>query len=89
MPFLRWATFAEENYVVRMAILSGCDYLDSIHGMGLKTAHSLMRRYRSADKVGRTRHIMSAGFLRGRSHFVLFHRSSSTFVWKVENTLSR
>ncbi|GAA6024160.1 hypothetical protein JCM11491_001019 [Sporobolomyces phaffii] len=35
----------------QMAILSGCDYLDSIPGMGLKTAYRLMRKYKTADKV--------------------------------------
>lgn len=35
----------------QMAILSGCDYLDSVHGMGLKTAYKLMRKYKSANKV--------------------------------------
>ncbi|KAM0787688.1 hypothetical protein ACM66B_003750 [Microbotryomycetes sp. NB124-2] len=35
----------------QMAILSGCDYLESIPGMGIKTAHRLMRRYKTGDKV--------------------------------------
>lgn len=34
-----------------MAILSGCDYLESVPGMGLKTAFKLMRKYKTADKV--------------------------------------
>jgi exonuclease-1 len=36
-----------------MAILSGCDYLDSIPGVGLKTAWSLLRRHKTAEKVVR------------------------------------
>lgn len=35
----------------QMAILSGCDYLPSIVGMGLKNAHRLLRRYKTVDKV--------------------------------------
>ncbi|GAA5830275.1 hypothetical protein JCM5353_005370 [Sporobolomyces roseus] len=35
----------------QMAILSGCDYLDSIVGLGLKTAYRLMRKYKTAEKV--------------------------------------
>ncbi len=35
----------------QMAILSGCDYLDSVPGMGLKTAFKLMRKYKTAEKV--------------------------------------
>ncbi|KAH7907943.1 PIN domain-like protein [Hygrophoropsis aurantiaca] len=36
-----------------MAILSGCDYLPSIPGVGLKTAWSLLRKYRTVDQVVR------------------------------------
>ncbi|GAA5878936.1 hypothetical protein JCM16303_007237 [Sporobolomyces ruberrimus] len=35
----------------QMAILSGCDYLESIVGLGLKTAYRLMRKYKTAEKV--------------------------------------
>lgn len=35
----------------QMAILSGCDYLPSIVGMGIKNAHRLLRRYKTVDKV--------------------------------------
>lgn len=36
-----------------MAILSGCDYLPSIPGIGLKTACSLLRRWKTVDQVVR------------------------------------
>jgi exonuclease-1 len=36
-----------------MAILSGCDYLPSIPGIGLKTAYALMRKYRTVENVVR------------------------------------
>lgn len=36
-----------------MAMLSGCDYLPSIPGVGLKTAWSLMRKYRTVENVVR------------------------------------
>ena len=35
----------------RMAILSGCDYLSSIPGMGLKNAYRLVRKYKNFDKI--------------------------------------
>lgn len=35
----------------RMAILSGCDYLVGIHKMGLKTAHRLVRKYKTLDRI--------------------------------------
>ncbi|KAI5776872.1 putative exonuclease [Geopyxis carbonaria] len=34
-----------------MCILSGCDYLDNIPKMGLKTAHRLVRRHKTVDRV--------------------------------------
>lgn len=32
-------------------MLSGCDYLPSIHGLGLKTAHKLLRRHKTVEGV--------------------------------------
>ena len=37
----------------QMAIMSGCDYLNSIDKMGLKTAHRLLRTHRSMERVVR------------------------------------
>lgn len=34
-----------------MAILSGCDYLASINKVGLKTAHTYVRKYKQAEKI--------------------------------------
>ena len=34
-----------------MAMLSGCDYLPSIQGIGLKTAHSLVKKHKTVEKV--------------------------------------
>lgn len=36
-----------------MAILSGCDYLPSIPGIGLKTAWTLLRKHKTVDNVVR------------------------------------
>lgn len=35
----------------QMAIFSGCDYLDSIENMGLKTSYRMMRKYKSPERV--------------------------------------
>ncbi|GAA5826340.1 hypothetical protein JCM3770_000129, partial [Rhodotorula araucariae] len=35
----------------QMAILSGCDYLESVVGLGLKTAYRLLRKYKTPEKV--------------------------------------
>lgn len=32
-------------------MLSGCDYLPSIPGIGLKKAHGLLRRFKTVEKV--------------------------------------
>ncbi|KAL5508740.1 hypothetical protein ACEPAG_4775 [Sanghuangporus baumii] len=34
-----------------MAMLSGCDYLPSIAGVGLKTAYHLLKKYKAVDKA--------------------------------------
>src|SRR5690606_37731521 len=34
-----------------MAILSGCDYLDSVPGVGLKTAHRYVRRHKEVERI--------------------------------------
>ena len=35
----------------RMAILSGCDYLPGIGGLGLKTAHRMLRKHKTVDRL--------------------------------------
>jgi len=35
----------------QVCILAGCDYLQSISGLGIKRAHAIMKKYRSVDKV--------------------------------------
>ncbi|GAM89315.1 hypothetical protein ANO11243_073520 [Dothideomycetidae sp. 11243] len=37
-----------------MSILSGCDYLAPIGNVGLKTAHRLIRKYKTVDRVVKT-----------------------------------
>jgi exonuclease-1 len=37
----------------RMAMLSGCDYLPGIGKMGLKTAHRMLRKHKTVDRVVR------------------------------------
>ncbi|KAG9126603.1 Rad2 nuclease [Ceratobasidium sp. 392] len=34
-----------------MAMLSGCDYISSMQGLGLKTAHKLLRKWKTVDRV--------------------------------------
>ncbi|EOA39755.1 hypothetical protein CARUB_v10008403mg [Capsella rubella] len=37
--------------ILEMCILSGCDYLQSLPGMGLKRAHALITKFKSYDRV--------------------------------------
>ncbi|KAL8130637.1 hypothetical protein V2J09_019792 [Rumex salicifolius] len=39
-----------KQMVLEMCILSGCDYLQSLPGMGLKKAHALVRKFKFIDK---------------------------------------
>ncbi|KAH9749232.1 exonuclease 1 [Citrus sinensis] len=40
-----------KQMLLEMCILSGCDYLQSLPGMGLKRAHALISKFKSYDKV--------------------------------------
>ncbi|GAA5928369.1 uncharacterized protein JCM15063_003860 [Sporobolomyces koalae] len=62
----------------QMAILSGCDYLESIVGLGLKTAYRLMRKYKTAEKV--VQFVRLEGNLTvPRDYLVGFERAELTF----------
>ncbi|KAF4360670.1 hypothetical protein G4B88_010665 [Cannabis sativa] len=47
---LSFAGFTKQM-ILEMCILSGCDYLQSLPGMGLKRAHALIKRFTTYDKV--------------------------------------
>ncbi|MBA0812016.1 hypothetical protein Gohar_026014 [Gossypium harknessii] len=47
---LNFAGFTKQM-LLEMCILSGCDYLQSLPGMGLRRAHALMKKFKSYDKV--------------------------------------
>ncbi|KAK4361267.1 hypothetical protein RND71_020219 [Anisodus tanguticus] len=40
-----------KQMLLEMCILSGCDYLQSLPGMGLKKAHPLMKKFKSYDEA--------------------------------------
>ncbi|CAI9087891.1 OLC1v1022081C2 [Oldenlandia corymbosa var. corymbosa] len=40
-----------KQMILEMCILSGCDYLQSLPGMGLKKAHALIKKFKSHDRV--------------------------------------
>ncbi|KAL8125117.1 hypothetical protein AgCh_012698 [Apium graveolens] len=47
---LNLTDFTKQMFL-EMCILSGCDYLQSLPGMGLKKAHALIKKFKSYDKV--------------------------------------
>lgn len=47
MSFVGWS----DDQFRWMAMLSGCDYLPSINGVGLKTAWTLLKKHKTFDKV--------------------------------------
>lgn len=50
---LNFAGFTK-RMLLEMCIFSGCDYLQSLPGMGLKRAHTLMQKFKSYEKVKTT-----------------------------------
>ena len=66
-----------------MCILSGCDYLPSVPGIGLTTAHKLMKKYaRNVNNVSRNRDHNTV-----HSFLLLYHIHASENVRKVEETM--
>jgi exonuclease-1 len=65
----------------RMAILSGCDYLNSITNMGLKNAHRMVRKHKTIEKVIRMlqfdgKYHVPTGYLEA------FYQAESTFLYQ-------
>ncbi|KAI1088606.1 putative exonuclease [Rostrohypoxylon terebratum] len=64
-----------------MAILSGCDYLASINNLGLKTAHRMMRKHKTPERVVRMlefdgKYRVPAGYLD------MFRQAEQTFLYQ-------
>lgn len=77
VSFIGW----DDRLFRQMAILSGCDYLDSIPSLGLKTAHRLLRKHKTVERIIRTlqfegKHRIPADYLK------LFHQAEQTFLYQ-------
>lgn len=64
----------------RMAILSGCDYLPGIGGLGLKTAHRMLRKHKTVDRLVKAAQFdgklkVPAGFMNA------FDQAEKTFLY--------
>jgi exonuclease-1 len=63
----------------RMAILSGCDYLNSITNMGLKTAYRLVRKHKTIEKVIRMLQFDGKFFV-PKGYLEAFNQAELTFL---------
>ena len=63
----------------RMAILSGCDYLNSITNMGLKTAYRMVRKYKTIEKVIRMLQFDGKFFV-PKGYLEAFNQAELTFL---------
>lgn len=59
-----------KKMLLEMCILSGCDYLQSLPGMGLKKAHALVRKFKSYDKVTMSANLV--GVYQAMSSLILY-----------------
>ncbi|XP_056175529.1 exonuclease 1 isoform X2 [Syzygium oleosum] len=66
-----------KQMVLEMCILSGCDYLQSLPGMGLKTAHAHIKKFKTYDKV--IKHLKYTGVSVPPSYEELFQKAILTF----------
>nr|XP_043622684.1 exonuclease 1 [Erigeron canadensis] len=66
-----------KQMILEMCILSGCDYLQSLPGMGLKKAHALIKKLKSYDKV--IKHIKFSGIVVPPLYEESFRKAIMTF----------
>lgn len=65
----------------RMAILSGCDYLPGIGGLGLKTAHRMLRKHKTVDRLVKAAQF--DGKLKVPTGFMAsFEQAENTFLYQ-------
>lgn len=65
----------------QMCIFSGCDYLPSIPGVGIRTAHQLMRRFKSGLKAVRCYRMENPGSKVPKDYEEEFVRADMTFLY--------
>ncbi|KAL7951389.1 hypothetical protein V8C42DRAFT_303979 [Trichoderma barbatum] len=62
----------------RMAIMSGCDYLNGLPGVGLKTAHRMLRKTKSPERIVRL--LQFEGKRISENYMTLFYQAELTFL---------
>ncbi|KAI0397551.1 hypothetical protein F5Y17DRAFT_348136 [Xylariaceae sp. FL0594] len=77
VSFIGW----DDAMFRRMAILSGCDYLDGLPNFGLKTAHRMLRKHKTVDRV--VRMLQFEGKHRvPEDYLTLFKQAEQTFLYQ-------
>ncbi|KVH89439.1 5'-3' exonuclease, C-terminal domain-containing protein [Cynara cardunculus var. scolymus] len=66
-----------KQMILEMCILSGCDYLQSLPGMGLKKANALIKKFKSYDKV--IKHLKFSGIAVPLLYEESFRKAIMTF----------
>ena len=64
-----------------MAIFSGCDYLDGINNVGLKTAHRLIRKYKTPERVVRSLQFEGKHRI-PENYLASFKQAEHTFIYQ-------
>lgn len=65
----------------QMAIFSGCDYLESIGNMGLRTAYRMMRKYKTPERVIRMLHF-DGKFRVSENYLAQYKQAELTFIYQ-------
>lgn len=66
-----------KRMILELCIMSGCDYLPSLPGMGVKKAHALIKRFKTYQKV--MKHLKFSGVLIDQQYEQGFQRAILTF----------
>ncbi|PWA98234.1 5'-3' exonuclease, C-terminal domain-containing protein [Artemisia annua] len=66
-----------KQMILEMCILSGCDYLQSLPGMGLKKAHALIKKFKCYNKV--VKHLKFSGIAVPPLYEESFRKAIMTF----------
>jgi len=74
VSFVNWSS----EMFLDMCMLSGCDYLPKIQGMGLKTAHRFVREHRTPIKILAA--LRKSRFNPPEQFFTEFWRARATFL---------
>lgn len=76
LSFAGWS----DSMFRRMAILSGCDYLPSVNGVGLRTAHQLVKKHKDAAKIVRVM-ALNGKFIIPKDYIDRFEDAEHAFLY--------